>query len=127
MVPQKRFELLPHASDLEKALKKLQRVTKYLLDIGTNESAEIFLADATLYLELFGIVSIAWQWLLQGLLLQKGLNDNPSGAEADFLQGKFYTLRFFFAYELPKIEGLVQRLTNSDGLTVEMKTDYFSD
>lgn len=121
------LELLPYASDLEKALKKLQRVTKYLLDIGTNESAEIFLADATLYLELFGIVSVAWQWLLQGLLLQKGLNDNPSGAEADFLQGKFYTLRFFFAYELPKIEGLVQRLTNSDGLTVEMKTDYFSD
>jgi butyryl-CoA dehydrogenase len=37
------------------------------------------------------------------------------------------TLRFFFAYELPKIEGLVQRLTNSDGLTVEMKVEYFSD
>jgi len=120
-------ELLPFASSLEKALEKLEKVTKYLLDLGENESAEVFLADATLYLELFGIVSVAWQWLVQGLVIQKGLNDNPSGAEEDFLRGKFITLRFFFAYELPKIEGLVQRLTNSDGLTVDVKVEYFSD
>jgi alkylation response protein AidB-like acyl-CoA dehydrogenase len=120
-------ELLPFASALEKALEKLEKVTKYLLDLGENESPEVFLADATLYLELFGIVSVAWQWLVQGLVIQKGLNDNPSGAEEDFLRGKFITLRFFFAYELPKIEGLVQRLTNSDGLTVDVKVEYFSD
>ncbi|MEE9567526.1 MAG: acyl-CoA dehydrogenase [Desulfobacteria bacterium] len=120
-------ELLPFASALEKALEKLEKVTKYLLDLGENESAEVFLADATLYLELFGIVSVAWQWLVQGLFIQKGLNINPSGSEEDFLRGKFITLRFFFAYELPKIEGLVQRLTNSDGLTVDVKVDYFSD
>ncbi len=28
---------------------------------------ELYLADATLYLELFSIVTIAWQWLLQAL------------------------------------------------------------
>jgi butyryl-CoA dehydrogenase len=120
-------ELLPFASALENSLEKLEKVTKYLLDLGENESAEVFLADATLYLELFGIISVAWQWLVQGLFIQKGLNDNPSGSEEDFLRGKFMTLRFFFAYELPKIEGLVQRLINSDGLTVEMKMEYFSD
>jgi butyryl-CoA dehydrogenase len=120
-------ELFPFASALEKALEKLEKTTKYLVDLGENDSPEVFLADATLYLELFGIVSVAWQWLVQGLYIQKGLNDGPSGAEEDFLHGKFMTLRFFFAYELPKIEGLVQRLTNSDGLTVEMKMEYFSD
>jgi butyryl-CoA dehydrogenase len=120
-------ELGPFATALEKALEKLEKVTKYLLDLGENESAEVFLADATLYLELFGIISVAWQWLVQGLFIQKGLNDDPSGAEEDFLHGKFMTLRYFFASELPKIVGLVQRLTNSDGLTVEMKVEYFSD
>lgn len=120
-------ELKLYANALEKALESLQKVTKHLLDLASRESEEVFLADATLYLEFFGIISVAWQWLLQGIYIQKGLKENPSGAEADFLQGKFYTLRFFFAYELPKIEGLAQRLTNSDGLTVEMKVDYFSD
>jgi hypothetical protein len=65
--------------------------------------------------------------LLQGIYIQKGLKNNPTDSEADFLNGKFYTLRFFFAYELPKIKGLEDRLINSDGLTVEMKADYFSD
>jgi len=36
-------------------------------------------------------------------------------------------MRFFFAYELPKITGLAERLTNSDGLTVEIQPEHFSD
>jgi alkylation response protein AidB-like acyl-CoA dehydrogenase len=120
-------ELRPYAAELEEALKKLQKVTTYLLEMGASGSAERFLADATLYLELFGIISVAWQWLVQGLVIQKGLDENPSGATADFFHGKIYTLRFFFAYELPKIEGLVRRLTNNDGLTIEMKEAYFAD
>jgi len=38
-----------------------------------------------------------------------------------------YTLRYFFSYEVPKIEGLIHRLLESDGLTVEMKEAYFQD
>ena len=119
--------LKPYAEALEKAMARLQEVTQYLLDLAGRESPEVFLADATVYLELFGIISVAWQWLHQGLFIQKGLKDNPSGAEADFLHGKFYTMRFFFAYELPKITGLAERLTNSDGLTVEIQPEFFSD
>jgi hypothetical protein len=55
------------------------------------------------------------------------LSLKPSGIEADFYQGKFYTFRYFFRYELPKIEGLAKRLMDADGLTVEMKDSYFSD
>ena len=120
-------DLRPYARMLRGALERLQDVTGHLMDVAAGESPELFLADATLYIEFFGIVSVAWQWLLQGIYVQKGLNNNPSDAEANFLQGKFYALRYFFGYELPKIEGLAQRLTNSDGLTVEMKVAHFSD
>jgi alkylation response protein AidB-like acyl-CoA dehydrogenase len=120
-------ELKPYAEALEKTLERLQNVTKHLLNVASRETAEVFLADATLYLEFFAITTIAWQWLLQGIYIQKGLKNNPTDSEANFLQGKFYTLRFFFAYELPKIKGLEGRLINSDGLTVEMKADHFSD
>jgi len=74
--------LKPYAEALEKALESLQKVTKYLVDLAGKERPEVFLADATLYLELFGIISVAWQWLHQGLFIQKGIKDNPSGAEA---------------------------------------------
>jgi butyryl-CoA dehydrogenase len=43
------------------------------------------------------------------------------------VSGRFFAVRYFFEYELPKIEGLAKRLMNSDGLTVEIKPDFFSD
>ena len=120
-------DLKPYVQALEKALEVLQKVTGHLLEVAGSQSADVFLADATLYLELFGIISVAWQWLHQGIYIQRGLESDPSESEHEFLQGKFYALRFFFAYELPKIHGLAERLTNSDGLTVEMKVEHFSD
>ena len=120
-------ELKPYAEALENAIASLKVVTAHLLDVAAKQGTEIFLADATLYLEFFGIISVAWQWLLQGIIIQKGLKESPSESEADYLQGKLYTMRFFFAYELPKTGALAETLLDGDGLTVEMKANHFSD
>jgi butyryl-CoA dehydrogenase len=120
-------ELAPYAKELQDALERLEGVTEHLIGLATRASRELFLADATLYLEFFGIIVVAWQWLLQALSIQKALRNNLSGGEADFYQGKFYAFRYFFSYELPKIEWLAKRLTDSDGLTVEIKEAFFSD
>ena len=85
------------------------------------------MADATLYLEFFGIVTIAWQWLLQGIAVQKALNNGAKKKDSDFYEGKMFTLRYFFGYELPKTLGLAKRLMQSDGLTIEMQTGHFND
>jgi butyryl-CoA dehydrogenase len=37
------------------------------MEVATKENSELFLTDATLYLELFGITALAWQWLLQAV------------------------------------------------------------
>jgi hypothetical protein len=34
-------------------------------------------------------------------------------------------MRYFFAYELPRIEGLEKRLMSDDRPTVEMQPDFF--
>ena len=120
-------ELELYAQKLGQSLGALQEVTRHLMDVEKKEAPEIFLADATLYLELFGIVSVAWQWLVQAAAVVKALRNNPSGAEANFYNGKFFAFRYFFEYELPKIQGLAKRLMNTDGLTVEIKPDFFSD
>jgi len=38
-----------------------------------------------------------------------------------------YSFKYFFGYELPKIDGLIRRLYENDGLTVAMKEPYFTD
>jgi alkylation response protein AidB-like acyl-CoA dehydrogenase len=124
----KKFSELEHLADqLNDVLVRLQRVSKNLLKTAQNQGPEHFLADATLYLEFFGIIVIAWQWLLQGISIQKALNNGCSKADHNFYQGKMFTLRYFFSYELPKTIGLANRLMDGDGLTVEMATSLFND
>jgi Acetyl-CoA dehydrogenase C-terminal like/Acyl-CoA dehydrogenase, C-terminal domain len=119
--------LAPYAALLQEALETLKQVTARLIQVSQEKGPEYFLADATLYLEFFGIIAVAWQWLLQGLTIQQALQKECSQDEEGFYQGKFQTLRYFFHYELPKTEGLARRLLEGDGLTVEMKADLFKD
>lgn len=120
--------LKPFAHDLEKALSQLEGVTAHLIGIAMKGAPELFLADATLYLELFGIIAIAWQWLLQAVTANKALKKvSHLSSDMNFYTGKIYACRYFYGYELPKIEGLIKRLMNSDGLTVEMKNEYFEE
>ncbi len=121
-------ELAPHAEQLSEALELLKEVAQSLTEIALKGEIEIFLADATLFLEFFGIIAIAWQWLLQALTAHEALAGASEGDEADFYRGKLHTFRYFFEYELPKIGGLAVRLKNSgDGLTVSMRPEYFSE
>ena len=116
-----------YAAELNQALTKLQEVTHHLISIAQQQGPEAFLADATLYLELFSHVTIGWQWLLQGIAVQKALDGGTPKKDFDFYQGKMFTLRYFFAYELPKTLGLAKRLLDDDRLTVEMQTNFFND
>lgn len=120
-------ELKPYAQTLETVLKKLEDVTAHLLGISAQGNQELFLADATIFLEFFSIIAIAWQWLLQAATARKALQGDLLPTDVNFYQGKIQTCRYFFGYELPKIEGLAIRLTHGDGLTVTMKNEYFDD
>jgi alkylation response protein AidB-like acyl-CoA dehydrogenase len=120
-------ELKPYVQKLSQSVETLQKVTAQLMEVQKRGNPELFLADATLYLEFFGIISVAWQWLIQAAVVVKALRSSLGEAEANFYKGKFYAFRFFYAYEIPKIEGLAKRLMDSDGLTVEINTDLFSD
>jgi hypothetical protein len=123
-----RFEDLAwYAARLQDGLEKLKEVTRYLTSVVRPKNSEVFLADATLYMQLFGTISVAWQWLVQALAIMKARGQGFKGGEADFYNGKLYTFRFYFHYELPKVSWLAKRLMEADGITVEMKDAYFSD
>lgn len=117
----------PYGRILSDALESLKQITAYLTALGLEGKKAISLADSTLYLELFGIIAIGWQWLLQAISIQKALASDLSDLEKNFYQGKYYTFKFFYHYEMPNIQGLLHRLKESDGLTVSMTKDYFID
>jgi len=80
---------------------------------------ERFLADATLYMEMFGIITIAWQWLKQATVAKNALlTQNPQGDDLQFYESKVHSMRFYFAYELPKTLGLAVRLLDDELLTI---------
>lgn len=116
--------LQPFVEKLQKALDKAQQATGYLLGLAGKGETEKFLADATLYLEMFGIITIAWQWLNQGIVAKENLNDAHE-ADQNFYQGKLATMRYFYEYELVKVDSLVKRLQSTDSVTIEMQSDWF--
>ena len=124
---EKEAALAPYAAQLAGELESLEHTTLHLIGVAGEKGAAVFLADATLYLELFSYIAIGWQWLLQAMAVQKALKGKLSKSETNFYQGKWFTFRYFFEYELPKAQGVTRRLKSPDALTVDMQASFFND
>jgi butyryl-CoA dehydrogenase len=79
------------------------------------------LANATPYLEAFGHIVLAWMWLEQSLAASK----HHQRAEGNFYHGKWQACRYFFLYELPKVEAMLDLVESLDGTTLEMQDAWF--
>jgi butyryl-CoA dehydrogenase len=117
----------PFADTLKGALEELVQVTDTLRARATEGGIAVYLADATLYLEYFSLVAIAWQWLRQVIAAARGLDGQPSKSDRNFYNGKLFSARYFFHYELPKTKGLVTRLMDTDTVTLDMDPAFFQD
>ncbi|MCB9032498.1 MAG: acyl-CoA dehydrogenase [Chitinophagales bacterium] len=102
---------------LEKKLQQLQELTMILVTKAQKKGAEVFLSDATLYLELFSFVVIAWQWLkLLNVSNKKNLEN---------WQNLLASATYFFEYEFPKTEALLIRLKSEVELTTNINESVF--
>jgi len=119
-------DLAPYADQLSRMLSQLRQVTDAKITQRDQAGVETFLADATLYLEYFGYIAIAWQWLLQATTANKLLID-AKASKRPFYEGKIATFRYFFAYELPRAQGLATRLLDPNEITVSMASELFND
>jgi alkylation response protein AidB-like acyl-CoA dehydrogenase len=117
-------ELQAYAGELGESAQHLHKTTMSLIEMAMKKDPRYFLADATLYLELFGIITIAWQWLKQATVAAYALkNDGPQTEQ--FYQNKLNCIRYYYAYELPKIAALIGRLGDPDKFTVELDGNTF--
>ncbi len=85
--------LLQPAGQLAAAWQRLLAATQSAWSTGVPEEA---LANATPYLQAFGHVVLAWLWL------DVATAANPPNTA--FNAGKLSAMRYFYAYELPKID-----------------------
>ena len=116
------------AEALEMAMARLKKTTLALGSVAKEKGPEAFLADATLFLEMFGITVIAWQWLTMATAAAKGLSGGkPKKKEKTFLAGKLATAQYFFIYELPKTLSLAVALETSSQITCALTDDFFTD
>ena len=120
-------ELGVFANQLANAMKELEKVAGFLFAAFGEKGVDVYLSDATLFLEFYSRIVISWQWLIQGIASQKALSGNCSKKEKNFYTGKMFTMNYFFRYELPKVYALASQLMDKDNLTVEMNSEYFKD
>ncbi|HKR47284.1 MAG TPA: acyl-CoA dehydrogenase, partial [Paraburkholderia sp.] len=113
-----------HAGALAAALERLTQVTRQLWAAG---DPAVTLANASVYLEAFGHVVMAWVWLEQALVARAALAapTQASGEEADFYRGKLAAAAYFFAWELPKTGAQFDLLASLDRTTLDMQDAWF--
>jgi len=112
------------ANQLLSAAKALHETTLHLSELATKQGPEVFLADATLYLEYFSLVTLSWQWLRQANSAVKLLSTADNDTDKNFYESKLITCKYFFEYELPKTKALHQRLMSADNLTLDLENKH---
>jgi len=106
--------LAERANELAAALQKVGAATKAAWATGVPEEA---LANATPYLQAFGHLVLAWIWLDVALVAQR--QDTPVNL------GKKAAMRYFFAYELPKIDAWLGVVSRREPVCREMRDDWY--
>ena len=100
------------ANQLAAALQHLGAATQSAWSTGVPEEA---LANATPYLQAFGHVVLAWLWLDVALAAQS----------SPLREGKHAALRYFYAYELPKIDAWLGVVAQREAVCRTMQDAWF--
>ena len=115
-------ELRSQADALAAALRRTSHVTQALYAAGDMNKT---LANASTYLEAMGHIVVAWMWLEQAIVASRSLAEGASGENADFYHGKLQACRYFFRWELPKVQQQLDLLESIDTTTLDMQDAWF--
>ena len=109
------------------AISRTKRVTESLL-YTIKENPDLGLANATIYLDMFGQVVMSWIWLKQAVTATRKLNQNQSekaDSEFNFYQGKLYAAQYFISRELPQTVEKAALLGLNESTCFDMCDEYF--
>lgn len=110
-------ELAGYAASLAATLQRIAAVTQTLYGAGDMNKT---LANASVYLEAFGHMVLAWVWLQQAIV-----SLGRAGHDVDFYTGKLQACAYFFKWELPKVQPQLDLLESIDTTTLDMQDAWF--
>jgi alkylation response protein AidB-like acyl-CoA dehydrogenase len=109
--------LKPYSKSLKKEITRLEKVLKHLIGFAMTGRNDLFLADATIFMEMAGTIVVGWQWLKQALIAQAYLANSNGSQSNVFYESKIHTMRFFFKYEMSHSAACADTLLNKEVLT----------
>jgi butyryl-CoA dehydrogenase len=107
-------DLAADAKALNKALENVISATQMAWSSGQPQEA---LANAVPYLQAFGHLVLAWIWL--------DVSASCRGAQTPAQTGRQAAAKFFYHYELPKIDAWLQVVSNRDMTCANLAEDAF--
>jgi butyryl-CoA dehydrogenase len=107
-------DLAADAKGLNTALEKVISATQMAWSSGQPQEA---LANAVPYLQAFGHLVLAWIWL--------DVSASCRGAQTPAQTGRQAAAKFFYHYELPKIDAWLQVVSNRDMTCANLAEDAF--
>jgi Acetyl-CoA dehydrogenase C-terminal like len=75
------------------------------------------------YLELFSILAVGWQWLLQAAAAREALT--RCAEPAGFYEGKLCAAAYWIATEVPRIDHLAALCRSAEGSYARMRPAWF--
>jgi hypothetical protein len=112
-------DLAAEAAALRDAWSRVLATTQSLQSIP---DATLRLANAGCYLDAFGHAVVAWLWLDQAVSAIQGI----AGPDAAFYQGKLAACRYFYKWELPRIDRWLGLLDPVDRTPLDAADEWFS-
>lgn len=111
--------LSTYAEQLMQSVGVVQGVLTHLVPIALAGDHERFLADATIFMEMFGKVILGWQWLKISATAAKALEEGDAKKSIDFYNSKVHTMQFYFKYEMTQVKGLAHIIKDNRDLTLD--------
>ncbi len=113
------------AQPLTQACDDLQAITERLLPL-LHSDPDTGLANASLYLDVFGRVTVSWVWLRQAVIAARQLQDADLHIdEQNFYRGKLQAARYYLEWELPHIQPQLQLLQSLNVTPLAMRDEWF--
>jgi hypothetical protein len=100
---------------------RAQRVAEVTQTVWSGGEPRLALANATPYLEAFGHVVLAWIWLELSLAASAHYRE----ADSDFYHGQWLACRYFYLYELPRVDAQLALVAARDDTTLGAQEAWF--
>ncbi|WP_078084610.1 acyl-CoA dehydrogenase [Microbulbifer mangrovi] len=118
--------LEPLVEGVNSGLNQLNGISENLL-LQMSADPDRGLANATLYLDVFGRVVVSWIWLKQAAIASAKLAEGSaiSAEDKNFYRGKLQAARFYIQWELPEITPQIALLESANSVPFEMQQAWF--